>query len=264
MSAQERVVISDDEAQLARGLWLRGEPVTLRALLENGLDDLPPDTLLRRIAGLEANGVVAAVGMDDVVVLTGRAWIDEEQWALEQRPSLPLQERIAVALQHVCIAAGLLALVEVGVRLGGLWLTLSVCALLAEISLTRGVLVFSDYYAAYSPRKPYGREGILITLGLFVSLTAIFAALTTIRLGLGTVTEAKPIDTPFVLDAFAYYLWNFLDAIPALEVPETLGWSMPAELTDPLSGVLLLAYKVLAIFPLVWILQSFLAARRER
>jgi hypothetical protein len=48
------------------------------------------------------------------------------------------------------------------------------------------------------------------------------------------------------------FVCNFLDAIPALKVPETLNWDRPAhEFRDPAGGAILLVFKILVILPVI-------------
>lgn len=48
-----------------------------------------------------------------------------------------------------------------------------------------------------------------------------------------------------------HYLWHFLDAVPVLKIPQTLNWDLTHRFVDVPSGVLLLAFKVLVILPVV-------------
>lgn len=60
-----------------------------------------------------------------------------------------------------------------------------------------------------------------------------------------------------------FYLWNFLDAVPVLEIPDTLNWQEPSfEVTDHAGGGLLLAYKVLVIVPVIGALVELWDRRR--
>ena len=49
--------------------------------------------------------------------------------------------------------------------------------------------------------------------------------------------------------AQAECLWNLLDGIPVFKVPDTLNWKLSHPFTDHLSGGIVLAYKVLVVFP---------------
>jgi hypothetical protein len=50
---------------------------------------------------------------------------------------------------------------------------------------------------------------------------------------------------------WAYYVWNFFDAIPVLKITEALNWKQPIKFTDHVSGAFLLLYRVLMIIPLI-------------
>jgi hypothetical protein len=51
------------------------------------------------------------------------------------------------------------------------------------------------------------------------------------------------------------YVWNILDAIPGLKVPETLTWDDPGHrFTNGFGGALLLAFKMLVILPVLAVL----------
>jgi hypothetical protein len=53
-----------------------------------------------------------------------------------------------------------------------------------------------------------------------------------------------------------YYLWHLADAVPLVEVPQTVRWPEPQGFDDHGSGVLLLLFKVMVIIPLVSIAMS--------
>ena len=61
-----------------------------------------------------------------------------------------------------------------------------------------------------------------------------------------------------------YYAWHLADAIPALDVPETLNWEQPLASTDHLAGVLLLLFKLLAILPVAGLIADLLQRRKKR
>ena len=60
---------------------------------------------------------------------------------------------------------------------------------------------------------------------------------------------------PYYTDAYVafekHYVWHFLDAVPALEIPETLGWTLEYDVTSSVSGALLLLFKILVILPII-------------
>jgi hypothetical protein len=68
--------------------------------------------------------------------------------------------------------------------------------------------------------------------------------------GLGTTTPEHALTDP-VNDCWAYYIWGFVNAIPVLDIPQTLGWEMRFRFTDHINPVLLLFYKLVLIGPMI-------------
>jgi hypothetical protein len=68
--------------------------------------------------------------------------------------------------------------------------------------------------------------------------------------GVGTTAPERALADPFN-DSWAYYIWGFLNAIPVLEIPQTLGWEMRFRFTDHVNPVLLLLYKLALIGPMI-------------
>lgn len=71
----------------------------------------------------------------------------------------------------------------------------------------------------------------------------------------GAITE--PADT---LD---FFTWQMLDAIPALKIPQTLRWNEPLSYNDGRVGLLVIAFKVIAITPIVLSFRFFWKSRHE-
>jgi hypothetical protein len=63
-------------------------------------------------------------------------------------------------------------------------------------------------------------------------------------------TTKEELGDPFG-DSVAFYVWSFLNAIPVLEIPQTLRWELHVDFTDHVSPVLLLLYKVAVILPAI-------------
>jgi hypothetical protein len=68
--------------------------------------------------------------------------------------------------------------------------------------------------------------------------------------GLATMSPERALAKP-INDSLMYYFWSFLDAVPVLELPRTLGWELPFRYTDPVNRVLLLLYKIVLIGPVI-------------
>lgn len=60
-----------------------------------------------------------------------------------------------------------------------------------------------------------------------------------------------------------YYLWHLADAVPLVQLPQTVRWSEPQSFGDQWSGVLLLLFKVLVIVPLIRIAFSGYALAQD-
>jgi hypothetical protein len=68
--------------------------------------------------------------------------------------------------------------------------------------------------------------------------------------GVAKTAPERALSDPFN-DSWAYYMWDFLDAIPVLEIPQTLGWELAFSFTDHVTPLLLLLYKVLLLGPVI-------------
>jgi hypothetical protein len=64
-------------------------------------------------------------------------------------------------------------------------------------------------------------------------------------------------------DFMDFYTWNFLDAVPLLEVNETLRWEEPIEYRGALAAWLVLAVKVAVILPVVQLVRTYWKMRSE-
>ena len=104
-------------------------------------------------------------------------------------------------------------------------------------------------------RKPYVVAALssLATIGV---CAAAFAGLTTTLWQQGVITAGAGGVTPALGTVEAYYLWHLVDAVPLLGATQALRWERPVVFTDPWSGGLLLAFKVLLLIPLIRIILS--------
>lgn len=95
---------------------------------------------------------------------------------------------------------------------------------------------------------------------LFFSF-ACFGALTCFMLERGwlEITPDVGHDEHGVSRLMDFYLWHVLDAIPLAEVTETIRWEQPYTYHDSLTGVILLAFKVGIIVP---VLRTFSLGKR--
>lgn len=90
------------------------------------------------------------------------------------------------------------------------------------------------------------------TLVIAFIVTGEFAFVSTFLYlqGIATTSPQRPLTDP-VNASYWYYIWNFLNAIPILELPQTLGLDPPFRYTDPWSRLLLLIYKIVLIGPVI-------------
>jgi hypothetical protein len=106
----------------------------------------------------------------------------------------------------------------------------------------------------------------LVAIAGLIALTGAFAVLTAALQSEGLVSE-KPASSAdgFVWSTLGYYAWHLLDAIPVLEVPETLNWAKPpTKFTDYYAGTLLLLFKLVAIIPIVGFTVATIAAWKTK
>lgn len=66
------------------------------------------------------------------------------------------------------------------------------------------------------------------------------------------ITRTQPADLDSAAnELFNAFLWSFLNAIPTIEIPRTLGWEEPLRFTDHVTPPLLLLYKLAVILPVI-------------
>jgi hypothetical protein len=111
---------------------------------------------------------------------------------------------------------------------------------------------------AYRRTRRESSETSPYAIGLLASVVTIgvaaqaFAAVN-VYLAERGVVAAEP---PTLLTAESVYLWHLLDAVPFLDVTQTLGWDEPNSLRDTRSGTLLLAFKLAVIAPFIRLVLS--------
>ncbi|HEY7077227.1 MAG TPA: hypothetical protein VH418_17745 [Solirubrobacteraceae bacterium] len=133
---------------------------------------------------------------------------------------------------------------------------------------TVGAMLVSEFWRLWvfwKPEHPMsgGFAGLVLTGLAIVMMTAMFAAASGFLYAHGALSKAKLPDAPF-MKLQEDYFWHFFDAVPALKVPQTLNWAEPVKFTDPVSGMLLLAYKVLVILPVVGYIAWLVKEHRQR
>jgi hypothetical protein len=113
------------------------------------------------------------------------------------------------------------------------------------ISGKRGERLFTQFY----------KQGIkwffLFSLAMLVFALVPFAALHSILTDLGYTTLEPEVPKGEFWRVQDLYLWHFINSVPGLDIPETLLWQPPVNYKDRLSGVLLLAFKLAVIGPVI-------------
>ncbi len=101
--------------------------------------------------------------------------------------------------------------------------------------------------------------GLLLVILMFATLG--FAGLSELLYLHGIATTDRALADPLFASQ-VFYVWSFLNAIPVLEIPQTLRWELHFEFTDHVNPVLLLAYKIAVIAPVIATARLAWSARR--
>jgi hypothetical protein len=99
------------------------------------------------------------------------------------------------------------------------------------------------------------RQGIkwpfLFSIALLFFAVLCFASLSSMFNDLGRIRFEPAIPSGEFWRFQDFYMWHFLDSVPGLKIPETLRLNEPYKYKDPLSGVLLLFFKLIVIIPVI-------------
>lgn len=102
---------------------------------------------------------------------------------------------------------------------------------------------------------------VLVAAPVNIFLGAIVLFSTVMRLlqghGWVEVTTTAGGSPATVTDLHEVFLWHFSDAIPLLDVNETIRWSAPVSYNDSAVGWLLLLFKLAMIIPLIATFRSY-------
>jgi hypothetical protein len=113
------------------------------------------------------------------------------------------------------------------------------------ISGNRGVRLFTQLY----------KQGVswpfLFSVAMLVFALVPFAGLSSILADRGCAIFEPPVPKGEFGRLQDLYLWHFMSSVPSLKIPETLLWPEPFHYKDHLSGVLLLAFKIIVIVPVI-------------
>jgi hypothetical protein len=91
----------------------------------------------------------------------------------------------------------------------------------------------------------YSLNLLLISIQFFAVATFLLQESGNVSLTLGS---AQALSVDAVAD---FFLWHFLNAVPVLKITDTLLWDPPLTYDQPVVGLILLAFKISVISPVI-------------
>ena len=170
-------------------------------------------------------------------------------------------------------AAGVLLVYFIAVR----WIILGVSGVLElgyppAVAVMAGIIVGSSgFYRRWLFWRPAPQTPIKSAFETFVAVVALVEVFTITAtvfarhgwLHVAGYHGALPGKSHLLAGLERDFLWNSLDAIPSLNVPSTLNWPHPAHaLTGYSGGVVMLAFKLLVIVPVIGLVVELVNRKR--
>jgi hypothetical protein len=157
-----------------------------------------------------------------------------------------------------------------GVTAGAFWtdfLPLEIAAVAFLAVLTAAGVWFSFSGGRVQHYLEEGRVAALIwplavvglAVGTFAGATGVLYEEGALELRGERVTESGIVSA-----AGDFYLWHIVDAVPLLDITETLRWEAPYEYGDTVSGALLLGFEGFVLLPLISAGRVILSGRPHR
>jgi len=101
------------------------------------------------------------------------------------------------------------------------------------------------------PKSPSDLPAIEAIIGTsLVATTVTFVILTSLLIHHSIVAIAPADRTLLVFDTLSTYAWSVVNAVPLLNLTETLAWKAPYVFSDEGGRLMVLAFKLLLIVPL--------------
>lgn len=178
------------------------------------------------------------------------------------KPFLPVIPPWATAVSTVILVAGF----QVIGLTGGYedsWLVVGTFAFLSIC-----VVVTFEYWRLWLIWTPIPKRrsfGLVIEVFLVLGmLVTFFAYLMTLGYQEGWLEVSGVRGKRAAFEAAdAACVWHFLDSVPALKIPETLNWEkLRHPYTDHISGGLLLAFKLIAVLPVISLVAELIGRAR--
>jgi hypothetical protein len=140
------------------------------------------------------------------------------------------------------------------------------------VALTVFIVLMTGFNERWLPwRPPTGNllffRGFETALAL-LALTEGFTAAMLLLSQVGAISIAPSIAGPQAATARppdqwsaaeSILIWNLLDMLPSVKAPQTLNWTLTYHVTDSLGGLVLLAYKVLVVIPVIGAIRKLLS-----
>lgn len=142
------------------------------------------------------------------------------------------------------------------------WSTVVLIPLLLTAGVGAYVLVFA-YWHIRSESDLHDdaiRAALLLTLPVTLAVVQLFAGTALLLWDAGVLMPAAGSPEPNLWATENLYAWLAMDAIPLIDLPDTLGWVPPVTFTDPVSGWLSLAFKGFLLLPLVGLAAAVFAS----
>jgi hypothetical protein len=115
-------------------------------------------------------------------------------------------------------------------------------------------------------RVDSGRALVVSAILALALLTEVFTAATVLLVTQDAITTqgGNITDANIYARTELLYLWQFIDAIPAIDATKTLNWEPPYHLNGIPGGSLLLAFKILVLLPIVGLIVDFIRHPRNK
>jgi len=124
-----------------------------------------------------------------------------------------------------------------------------------------------ERWAFWKPdRVASGRALVVSAILALALLTEVFTAATVLLVTQDGITAqgGNITDANIYARTELLYLWQFFDAIPAIDATKTLNWEPPYHLNGVSGGSLLLGFKVLVLLPIVGLIVDFIRHPRSK
>lgn len=139
--------------------------------------------------------------------------------------------------------------------LGLIAVVVPLAALVAAAAVVLGLPKLRRQFFGEGGEESYQVAGVLgpfsLLAVLLVIMSSVFALVTVAAAEQGWTSLSANSDLPSFEQVVELYVWQFCKSVPLLDINETLRWQPPFIYTGSLTAVLVLAYKLAVIIPLI-------------